>query len=93
MVFYANHLSALFSLIGIHSTQNLTPIARHGVNAPHRWINVLRFPCFILLFKFLITFFMQGPGQVLLNSGSPPIMQNLAECGKLRPILGAIPEN
>ena len=36
---------------------------------------------------------MQGPGQVLLNSGSPPIMQNLAECGKLRPILGAIPEN
>ena len=36
---------------------------------------------------------MQVLGQVLLNSGSPPIMENSAELGKLRHILGTIPEN
>ena len=35
---------------------------------------------------------MKGVGQVLLNIGSPPIMENLAVCGELRRLLGTIPE-
>ena len=91
MGFWANQLSVLFSLIGIHSIQSWIAIARHGVNKTPRtlWVDkCLKIPlnCFILLFKILMAFFIQGPDQVLLNSGSPPLMENPAEWSKLRPI-------
>ena len=69
----ANQLSVLFSLIGIHSIHSWIAITRHGVDNAPRTPQVdkcLKIPldCFIMLFKFLMAFFSQGPGQVLLNS-------------------------
>ena len=40
-----------------------------------------------------MVFFVQGPGQVLLDSGIPPIMENPAESSKRRPNSSTIPEN
>ena len=96
--FSANQLSVLFSLIGIHSIQSWIAIARHGGNkAPHtQWVDkCLKIPLnsLILLFKFLMVFNIQGPGQVLLNSGSPPLIETQQNEVNSDPFPGTIPEN
>ena len=94
MGFCANQLSELFSLRfspskveqplqGMELTMN--PVGGKCFKIP---LN-----CFIFLFKILMVFFVQGPGQVLLDSGIPPIMENPAESSKRRPNSSTIPEN